>query len=51
MEAFQILKFLVRNGRTLSFTEGLSYAEEIGEMELSDDELPEDIHSYVQSMR
>jgi len=51
MEAFQILKFSVRNGRTLSFTEGLNYAEEIGEMELSDDELPEDIHSYVQSMQ
>jgi len=51
MEALQILKFSVRNGRHLDFTTGLGCAEEITEMELSDDELPEDIHSYVQSMR
>ena len=47
MEALQVLKFSARNGRPLSFTAGLSYAEEIAEMEPSDDE-PEEGNDELQ---
>lgn len=34
MEALQLLKFSIRQGRGLDFTEGLSWENELAEMEL-----------------
>jgi hypothetical protein len=33
MEALQLLKFTLRNGRSLDFTSGLGYMDELREME------------------
>lgn len=53
MEALQLLKFTLRNGRSLDFTSGLGYTDELYEMEKGQSEsndVPEDIASFVQSL-
>ena len=53
MEALQLLKFTLRNGRSLDFTSGLGYMDELREMEESvseQNDVPEDITSFVQSL-
>jgi len=53
MEALQLLKFTLRNGRSLDFTSGLSYEDELREMEKGQSEnndVPEDITSFIQSL-
>jgi len=53
MEALQLLKFTLRNGRSLDFTQGLGYTDELCEMEKGQSEnndVPEDIASFVQSL-
>ena len=54
MEALQMLKFSVRNGRGLNFTEGLSRDEEVKvlEIQMQHEKLaPEDFASFVESLR
>jgi len=47
MEALQLLKFTLQNGRSLDFTSGLGYMEEsISEQ----NNIPEDVTSFVQSL-
>jgi hAT family C-terminal dimerisation region len=53
MDALQLLKFTLRNGRSLDFTSGLSYMDELHEMEeevSEEDDVPEDLTSFVQSL-
>jgi len=53
MEALQLLKFTLRNGRSLDFTSGLGYMDELCEMEKQASEknhAPEDLTSFVQSL-
>ena len=53
MEALQLLKFTLRNGRSLDFTSGLGYMDELYEMEKQEsdeNDVPEDITSFVQSL-
>jgi hAT family C-terminal dimerisation region len=50
MEALQLLKFSVRNGRGLNFTQGLSAEEEMHELEaLMEDisRIPRDINAFI----
>lgn len=54
MEALQMLKFSVRNGRGLNFTEGMTYEDEVQYLEndLGDERrVPEDISSFTESLR
>jgi hypothetical protein len=53
MEALQLLKFNMRNGRSLDFTSGLDYTDELEEMDLKEriqNHIPEDVNSFVQSL-
>jgi len=53
MEALQLLKFTLRNGRSLDFTSGLDYMDKLNEMEKGEsrqNDIPEDIASFVQSL-
>lgn len=53
MEALQLLKFTLRNGRSLDFTSGLGYMDELREMENQESEknhAPKDLTSFVQSL-
>jgi len=53
MEALQLLKFTLRNGRSLDFTSGLDYMDELNEMEKGEsrqNDVPEDIASFVRSL-
>jgi hypothetical protein len=53
MEMLQILKFSIRNGRSLSFTVGMDWAEELEELELIAEQQihnPEDVTSYIRSI-
>jgi hypothetical protein len=53
MEALQLLKFSIRNGRSLDFSFGLDYTGELTEMEVKEsvqNHIPEDINSYVRSL-
>jgi hypothetical protein len=53
MEAIQLLKFTIRNGRSLDFTSGLGYTDELREMEETDtiqSHVPVDINSFVQGL-
>jgi hypothetical protein len=53
MEALQLLKFTLRNGRSLDFTSGLGYMDELCEMEQhvsEQSDVPEDVTSFVQSL-
>jgi len=53
MEALQLLKFTLRNGRSLDFTSGLGYMDKLCEMEESVSEqnnVPKDVTSFVQSL-
>ena len=53
MEALQLLKFTLRNGRSLDFTSGLGYMDELHEMERQESEkndVPEDVTSFIQSL-
>ena len=48
MEALQILKFAIRHGHTLDFTQGLSMQDELRELEaLQPQAPPEDINAFV----
>ena len=50
MEALQLLKFSVKQGRGLNFTAGLSIEEQLKEMELSElvkNQVPEDLTSFI----
>jgi hypothetical protein len=50
MEALQLLKFSVKQGRGLNFTTGLSIEEQLKEMELSElvkNQVPEDLTSFI----
>ena len=50
MEALQILKFSVRDGRRLDFTEGDSFEDEIRELEELMEEskrVPEDVNAFI----
>jgi hypothetical protein len=54
MEALQLLKFALRNGRSLDFSVGLGYTDELEEMELREkvqNHVPEDVNSFVQSFK
>lgn len=53
MEALQLLKFTLQNGRSLDFTSGLGYMDELHEMETGGSEkndISEDITSFIQSL-
>jgi len=53
MEALQLLKFTLWIGRSLDFTLGLSYADELDEMEKGQskgNDVPKDITSFIQSL-
>jgi len=53
MEALQLLKFTLQNGRSLDFTSGLDYMDELNEMEKGEsrqNDIPEDIASFVRSL-
>jgi hypothetical protein len=53
MEALQMLKFSIRQGRSLNFTDGLDWGQELQELELDDEiqkGVPEDINSFIQSL-
>jgi hypothetical protein len=53
MEALHILKFLVRQGRGLNFTEGWGWDDELQELEELMDEwqqIPEDISSFIATL-
>ena len=53
MEILQILKFSIRNGWSLNFTQGLDWADEWDELEFSaelQNRNPEDITSYIRSI-
>lgn len=53
MEALQILKYSVKRGRGLNFTEGMGQEEELKELEtlmLEERRIPEDISSFVDSL-
>lgn len=53
MEALQLLKFTLRNGRSLDFTSGLGYMDELHEMEMQEsekDDVPEDVTSFIRSL-
>lgn len=48
MEALQLLKFATKQGRGLSFTEGLKYDDEISELEKREEAQPiEDLPFYT----
>ena len=53
MEALQILKYSLRYGRDLNFTEGLDWDEELAEMERAHQfqlRTPEDLDSFIASL-
>lgn len=53
MEALQLLKFTLWNGRLLDFTSGLAYEDELCEMEKvqsKNNDIPKDITSFIQSL-
>ena len=53
MEALQILKFSVRQGRGLDFTEGWGWDDELRDLEEFMDaqqRVPEDVSSFIQSL-
>lgn len=53
MEALQLLKFSIRQGRGLNFTNGLDWADELQELESLADlhqGTPEDIPSFINSL-
>jgi hypothetical protein len=53
MEMLQILKFSIKNGRSLNFTKGLDWADEWDELEFNaelQNSNPEDITSYIRSI-
>jgi hypothetical protein len=53
MEALQLLKFTLQNGRSLDFTSGLGYTDKLCKMKkgLSENnDVPKDIASFVQSL-
>lgn len=53
MEALQLLKYSIRQGRGLNFTDGLDWGQELHELETYDDaqmQLPEDVNSFIQSL-
>ena len=50
MEALQLLKFSIKQGRGLDFTQGLDWADEVKELEFHSGlqaECPEDVRSYA----
>jgi hypothetical protein len=50
MEALQLLKFSIRQGRGLNFTQGFDWADELKELEVEAENergCPEDIRSYT----
>jgi hAT family C-terminal dimerisation region len=52
LEALQLLKFAIKQGRELSFTEGLKPSEEIVELEKREEaQLPEDICFIVDDIQ
>ncbi|KAI0042417.1 hypothetical protein FA95DRAFT_1500132 [Auriscalpium vulgare] len=54
MEMLQMLKFTIRQGRGLNFTEGFTVEEELAHMESSEShqaQVPEDYASYISSLR
>ncbi len=53
MEALRILKFSVKKGRGLNFTEGLSHIEQLQQLEAEmaeDRRVPEDVSSFTTSL-
>jgi hypothetical protein len=52
MEALQLLKYSIRQGRGLNFTDGLDWGQELQELETYDAQiqLPEDINSFIQCL-
>ncbi|KAG1746323.1 hypothetical protein EDB19DRAFT_1631662 [Suillus lakei] len=53
MEALQILKFSIRHGRGLNFSEGTDRATVLQEMEMSTSDatsIPEDIAAFIDSL-
>ncbi|EKM56582.1 uncharacterized protein PHACADRAFT_92918, partial [Phanerochaete carnosa HHB-10118-sp] len=51
MEALQILKFRFKQGHSLSFTHGLDIGEELKDLESRAEESPEEISSYLASLK
>ncbi|KAK2466526.1 hypothetical protein APHAL10511_002168 [Amanita phalloides] len=52
MEALQLLKFTIRKGPSLSFTDGLSWDDEVREFEyMARTAQPEDADSYGRNLR
>ncbi|EKM60179.1 uncharacterized protein PHACADRAFT_189306 [Phanerochaete carnosa HHB-10118-sp] len=51
MEALQILKFRFKQGHSLSFTHGLDIGEELKDLESCAKESPEEISSYLASLK
>ena len=54
MEQLQMLKFSIKKGRGLHFTEGMKLADEIEELEAHLDaahKVPEEIHSFTLQLR
>jgi hypothetical protein len=51
MEKLQMLKYGIRKGTQLNFTEGMSWAKELIEIEeLHKDSIPSDVFSYIKSL-
>ncbi|KAJ7185959.1 hypothetical protein C8R46DRAFT_881288, partial [Mycena filopes] len=53
MEALQMLKFVIKQGLTLNFTDGMAKEDEIKWLETEMDEqsaVPEDITSFIASL-
>jgi hypothetical protein len=53
MEALQLLKFSVRNGRGLNFTQGLSAEDEMSELEALMEDMsciPRDINAFISGL-
>jgi hypothetical protein len=53
MEALQLLKYSIQQGRGLNFTDGLDWGQELHELETYDEaqiQHPEDINSFIQCL-
>ena len=53
MEMLQILKFSIRNGHSLNFTQGMDWDDELDELEFHAElqtHNPEDVNSFIHSI-
>jgi hypothetical protein len=51
MESLQVLKYFLKKGEELSFTQGMKWEEEMAELEEDAAEnVPEDVRSYIRTL-